>query len=102
MTKLVAFYQRPDDPDAFDRQYFEGHLPLVRKMPGVRRVEITRFTGVPGGGDLPYYLMAELYFDDEAAMQAGMASPESREAGRQLMSFARGLVTMATARVEAV
>lgn len=100
MTKLVAWYAKPDDPAAFDRQYFEGHLPLVRKIPGLRRLEVTRFLGVPGGGEPPYYLMAELYFDDEPSLHAGLASAESRDAGRQLMTFARGLVTMATARVE--
>jgi hypothetical protein len=34
-----------------------------------------------------------LYFDDQAAMDAAMASPENVQAGKNLMSFARGLGT---------
>jgi uncharacterized protein (TIGR02118 family) len=40
-----------------------------------------------------------MYYDDEATMKAAFASPEAAEAARQLMSFAKGLVTMYTAEV---
>jgi hypothetical protein len=40
-----------------------------------------------------------MYYDDEPSMRAAFASPEAAEAGRQLMSFAKGLVTMYTAEV---
>lgn len=43
--------------------------------------------------------VTEMYYDDEAAMKAAFASPEAAEAARQLMSFAKGLVTMYTAEV---
>ncbi len=92
MVKLVALYRQPADPAAFDKAYFETHVPLVKKTPGLRRVDIARVTGAPRG-DPEYYLMAEMYFDDKAAMDRAMASPENMEAGKNLMSFARGLVT---------
>jgi hypothetical protein len=40
-----------------------------------------------------------MYYDDEAAMRAAFASPEAAEAAKQLMSFAKGLVSMYTAVV---
>lgn len=98
MVKLVAMFTKPDDAEAFDRAYFETHLPLNAKTPGLRRVEVSRVTGAPRG-ESPYYLVAEMYYDDAAAMQAGFASPEAAEASRNLMSFAKGLVTMYTAEV---
>jgi len=97
MVKLVALYRRPPDPDAFDRHYTETHLPLVRKMPGLRRLEAWRITGAPGG-EAPYYLIAEMYFDDADAMRAAMRSPEGRAAGEDLQRFAASLVTMVYAQ----
>ena len=99
MVKLVALFARPEDPAAFDAEYFGTHLPLNDRTPGLRRTEVTRVTGSPGGGDSPWYLVTEMYYDDAAAMRAAFASPEAADAGRQLMSFAKGLVTMYTAEV---
>ncbi len=96
MVKLVAFYRKPSDAEAFDRAYFETHIPLVNKIPGLQRVEISRITGAPRG-EPDFYLIAEMYFPDKQTMDRGLASPENAEAGKNLMSFARGLVTFAIA-----
>jgi uncharacterized protein (TIGR02118 family) len=54
MVKLVAMFQRPDDPEAFDQAYFGTHLPLNAKTPGLRRTEVTRVTGTPRGEESPW------------------------------------------------
>ncbi len=92
MVKLVALYRKPADPAAFDKAYFETHVPLANKIPLLRRAVVSRVTGAPRG-EPEFYLMGELYFDDKAALDAAMASPENMEAGKNLMGFARGLVT---------
>jgi uncharacterized protein (TIGR02118 family) len=92
MVKLVALYRKPADPAAFDKAYFETHVPLVRKIPGLRRVEIARVIGAPRG-EPEFYLMAEMYFEDKPSMDRAMSSPENAEAGKNLMGFARGLAT---------
>lgn len=33
MVKLVALCRQPADPAAFERAYFETHIPLVKKIP---------------------------------------------------------------------
>ncbi len=92
MSKLVALYKQPADAAAFDKAYFETHLPLIEKVPGLQRTQITRFTRkVLGDG---YYLMAEMYFADEAALKAAMKSPEMAAAGANLDSFAKGLYSL--------
>lgn len=92
MVKLIAMYRKPADTVAFDQAYFQTHIPLVNKIPNLRRVEISRVTGAPRG-EPEYYLITEMFFDDKAAMDTAMASPENAEAGKNLMSFAKGLVT---------
>ncbi|MBI3286831.1 MAG: EthD family reductase [Chloroflexi bacterium] len=99
MVKLVALYRRPEDPQSFDRHYFESHMPLVRKIPGLVRVEVSRVSGAPRG-EPEYYLMTEMYFADAGALERAMVSPENVEAGKNLMSFAKGLVSLFYAGVE--
>ena len=90
--KLVALYNHPADPAAFDEAYFGVHIPLVQKVPGLLDTQITRLRASMRGHD--YYLMAELYFEDEAAFKAGMNSPEMAAAGESLDSFAEGEYTL--------
>jgi uncharacterized protein (TIGR02118 family) len=77
-VKLVVLYTQPSDPDAFDRHYLATHMPLVRQVPGLERAESGRFTTALDGGEQTYYRIAELYFADQAAMQAGFASAEGQ------------------------
>lgn len=93
MAKFVALYKKPADPAAFDKRYFDEHVPLCNKIPGLKRVEISRVVGSPMG-ESEYYLMAELYFDSMEACKAGMSSPEGRATGKDVMSFAKDLITM--------
>ena len=96
--KLVALYKKPPDPAAFDDAYFRTHLPLMGQVPGLRRTKITRFTRTIMGEGL--YLMAEMFFDDEAALKAAMKSPEMATAGENLQTFAAGLTTLMFGREE--
>ncbi len=92
MVKFIALYKRPADPAAFDKAYFETHVPLIQKTPGLKRVKVSRITGAPRG-EPEFYLMAEMFYEDRATLDRAMASPENMEAGKNLMSFAKGLVT---------
>jgi uncharacterized protein (TIGR02118 family) len=94
MYKLIALYQAPDDPEAFLAHYNDVHMPLVRQTPGLQRAEAYRITANAMGGDVPYFLAAEMTYPDKATFDAAMASPENRAAGKDLMSFARGKVTL--------
>lgn len=93
MVKLIALYRKPADPAAFDKHYHEVHLPLIKKTPGLRKLEVTRITGAPLG-ETKYYVMAEMYYDSLDAMNAANASPEGKAAGRDLMTFAGDVVTL--------
>jgi uncharacterized protein (TIGR02118 family) len=93
MVKIIALYKPPADRNAFDDHYQRVHLPLLRKTPGLRRVEITKITGAPIG-ESSYFLMAEMYYDSTEAMNAANASPEGRAAAKDLMSFAASIVTV--------
>lgn len=94
MVKLVAVYRKPEDAAAFDKHYFESHLPLARKMPGLIKCEIERVTGSPVPGTEMPYLAAHMYFKDAEARMAALNSPEGKAAGKDLMNFAGKYVRM--------
>jgi uncharacterized protein (TIGR02118 family) len=75
-VKLVVLYTQPDDADAFDQHYFGTHMPLVGQIPGLQRAETGRIAAALDGGGQTFYRVAELYFADQAAMDAGFASDE--------------------------
>ena len=98
MIKLVALFTHPTDRNAFDRQYADVHIPLVRKLPGLKRLEVARITGAPRG-ESPYYLICEMYWDNAEAMNTSLASPEGRALGRDSRDFAGDLLTMHIAEI---
>ena len=37
MARFLALWDTPEDPEFFEHHYREVHVPLVLKLPGVRR-----------------------------------------------------------------
>jgi uncharacterized protein (TIGR02118 family) len=77
-VKLVVLYTHPDDPEAFDRHYLDTHVPLVSKIPGLQRAETGRLVAALDRGEHTYYRAAELYFADQAALEAAFGSDEGK------------------------
>jgi uncharacterized protein (TIGR02118 family) len=96
-TKLIALYRRPDDLEAFMTHYQQVHMPLVRQIPGLIEAKISRVDKALIGGEPDYVLIAEMVFADRPDFDAAMASPENRAAGKDLVGFAKGLVTLLVA-----
>jgi uncharacterized protein (TIGR02118 family) len=79
MARLVAIYKTPKDVAAFERHYFETHVPLARKMPGFRKYEVSRGPVSVLAGPADVHLIGTVYLDDLGAMSRAFASPEGRE-----------------------
>ncbi|SFO66114.1 conserved hypothetical protein [Mesorhizobium sp. NFR06] len=88
MAGMIVIYKQPADVKAFDKHYFETHIPLAKKIPGLRKYEISHgpITTVAGPSDV--YLIGTLHFDDLDAMKKGMASPEGQAAGADRRLYA--------------
>ena len=88
MAKLFAIYQQPKDPAAFDRYYFNTHVPLAKSIPGLRSYEVTRGDVMGMGGKHGVYLVAVLQFDSMEAIASAMASPQGQATAGDLANFA--------------
>ncbi len=89
----MALYKQPEDQAAFDEHYFNVHVPITTKIPGLRKMEVTKIVGSPMG-KTGYYLLCEMYYDSHEALKAAMKTEESKASGKDLMSFAGDLVTL--------
>jgi uncharacterized protein (TIGR02118 family) len=79
---LILLHRRPDfTVPEFRRYVEETHLPLVMRMPGLRRVAVNWShpewpAGIPGFSDGDG--VAEDWFDSIEALRAALASPEGQ------------------------
>lgn len=87
--QLIAFYDPPPDPSRFDHEYFNSHLPLIREVPGLKSVQVSKLTRKVMGREM--YMITVMEFEDEASLKEAMRSPEMQAAGENLNSFAGGL-----------
>ncbi len=99
MVKFVVMYGKPEDPAAFDAHYAGTHIPLVEKIPNLRRFDAGKVLGTPEGGEAPYYYLAELFFDDATEMQASLGTTEGQAAAADVGTFATGGATIMIAEV---
>jgi uncharacterized protein (TIGR02118 family) len=90
----VALYNPPTDPAAFDQYYTSSHVPLAKKMPGLRSYDVSKGPVTTPDGKAPYHLVAVLKFASMNDLQAALASPEGQAVVADLGNFATGGVSV--------
>jgi len=93
MATILVLYNLPADPAAFDAYYFATHVPLARKIPGLRGMRFNATPPLALAGSAPH-LICELEFDSMSDLQAAMASPEGQATAGDLGNFAQAGVTV--------
>ncbi|MCO6459007.1 MAG: EthD family reductase [Pirellulaceae bacterium] len=93
MFRLTVLYGHPHDPVEFDRYYQQVHLPLARKMQGLRGWTIGKCQEVEPGQRPAFYMIVGLYAESRAAMEAILASPAGQAAVADVPNFATGGAT---------
>lgn len=87
MPRLIALYNVPDEPDAFDAHYRDVHAGIIARYPNIRDVRLTKPAGV-AGRPAPFHLMAEMVFDSAADLDAALMSEAGAESAKDLRNFA--------------
>ena len=94
MAILQVIYKTPKDPAAFDAYYFDKHVPMASRIPGLRRYQVSRGAVMSPAGASGVHLVATLHFDDMAAIGSAFGSPEGQAAAADVATFATGGVDM--------
>jgi uncharacterized protein (TIGR02118 family) len=87
MVRFLAAYDEPDDPEAFDRHYREVHIPLAKKLPGLRRYTISRNPAATRDREA-YYFIAELDWDNMTDLRHAFQTPEGRATADDVANLA--------------
>ena len=94
MAKLIAIYKTPKNPAAFDAYYFARHVPLAKTIPGLRKYDVNSGPVGSAAGPSGVHLIASLYFDSLADIEAGLASAQGQAAAGDIGNFADGGVDL--------
>lgn len=93
MLRLTVLYGHPTDPDEFDRYYHEVHIPLARKIKGLKGWTIGKCQPSEPGELPAYYLIVGLYAESREAFDAIIQTPECQASIADLQNFATGGAT---------
>jgi uncharacterized protein (TIGR02118 family) len=100
-AQVLELYNVPADPTAFEQYYRGTHIPIGKRLPGLRSYVVNKGPLASAGG-APYYLVAVLSFDSMDAIQAAMGAPEGQAMLADVPNFATGGVTILMYETEAV
>jgi uncharacterized protein (TIGR02118 family) len=74
MAQMIVIYKTPRNPGAFDRHYLDVHVPLARRLPGLRKLETNRGPIISLYGASEAHLLATLHFDSLSDINAAFMS----------------------------
>ncbi|WAM19734.1 EthD family reductase [Rhodococcus sp. JS3073] len=89
MHTLMVLYGEPTDPEKFREYYQHTHLPIARKLPGVRATRHS-INLAAAEGESPFIAVFEADFDSAEAMAAALSAPEGAAAVADVPNFATG------------
>lgn len=89
MIKMIAVVKRKEGMgrEEFNKYWLEVHAPLEKKWPELKKYIISTAIGAPGGGEPEYDGIAELWFEDEAALKKALESVERKISREDFLKF---------------
>ena len=92
MARIIVLFGRPKDPDLFDKQYWDEHVPMAKQMPGLKKYTVHKIIGAPRG-DPAYYQVVEMEFDNMDSLKRAIESQAGKDSGRHSVKIATGGIT---------
>ena len=93
MAFVTVIYNIPKSAQAFEKYYWQTHVPLVGQKQaeiGFVAAELTKFDATLDGKAPTYYRQAVLWFNSMADLEKGIATPGFKAVGDDLANFATG------------
>jgi uncharacterized protein (TIGR02118 family) len=91
-AKIIVLFGKPADPQQFDKEYWENHIPLAKQMPGLKKYTVHKVVSAPRG-EPAYYQVVELEFDNMDSLKNAIASQAGKDSGRHGVKIATGGMT---------
>jgi uncharacterized protein (TIGR02118 family) len=77
MATMMVIYKTPRDKKSFLEHYFDVHIPLAKKLPGLIKYKVSQ-SPVPVISGQDAFLIGELVFASMEDIKSAFASPEGR------------------------
>lgn len=95
VAKLIVLYSDIKDPEKFDEHYRNVHIPMARKIPGVRKIVVSKVKRVAvGKGN--FYQVVEVYFENMESLVQAAESAEAKDATKDGLSLDPHLTILVT------
>lgn len=78
MARMIAIYRTPKDTVTFDKHYFEVHIPLAKRLPGLLKYDVGKAPILSTTGHSDVYCIGTLHFESLEAIKAAFASDEGK------------------------
>ena len=88
MARMIVIYKQPKDVKAFERHYFEKHVPLAKKLPGIRKYEVSQGPITSPAGPTDAWMITTLHFDNMAAVRSAFATEIGQACAADRREFA--------------
>ena len=103
MVRIVSLHRLPPDPASYDDYYRRVHIPIARRIPGVRKIRFGHVRKMEDGSSPPFHLVSDVYFDDMPSLESALESPEMAAALGDVPNFAApGAITIMFCETEDV
>jgi uncharacterized protein (TIGR02118 family) len=83
---MVVIYKTPRDVAAFEKHYWDVHIPLAKQLPGLRSYSVSRNPRAVRG-EQPY-LVGQLEWDDMAALQHAFGTDLGKQCSEDATTLA--------------
>ena len=93
-AKLIALYNKPVDAMAFDKYYYATHVPIAKRIPGLKRYEVSDGPVSGVNGDSAYHVAAILTFDSMSDLRSALGSDQGNATAADLGNFAQAGVDL--------
>src|SRR5438132_93732 len=82
-ARFIVLWSKPRDVEAFERHYFDVHIPLANRMPLLKSYTVSSGIQLVRGEE-PYHLVGELQWESLADLRRDFQSPEGQATARDV------------------
>jgi uncharacterized protein (TIGR02118 family) len=83
----VVIYKTPKDVAAFTRHYFETHIPLAKKLPGLRKYEVSQDSVLTPHGASEFHFVATCILTTSPLSSTHSPLPKGSSAPRTVRTW---------------
>ncbi len=93
MAKLLVMYAKPNDVTHFTRYFRQKHIPLVKKLPGLRSCTFGLVGQVGDAQQSSFFWVFEGIYDSIDSIQRSHESPEGKAVMADIPNFSPSMPT---------